>query len=325
MNELAMIAYVAHVELLTPKLEESLCFFRDVLGLHEVARQAQSIYLRAFGEYDHYSLKVTEARQAGVAHTALRAMSPQALERAVTSLATSGQGRGWIDGDRGHGRAYQFCDLDGHLFEIYYESEPYQAPWDQRAALKNQPQRTSDRGIGVRRLDHVNFFALQPSANRMFLQEHLGALLTEQLVLDEVETGSWLTFTNKAHDLVYTQDATNVAGRLHHLAYWVDNREDVLRAADIFLEHRIFIEAAPSKHAIGQGFFLYGYEPGGNRIEVTTGSYLIFAPDWQPIVWNESDRAKGQAWTVPTVASVHTYGTPHVGPSYVIKPTGAQR
>ena len=52
--------------------------------------------------------------------------------------------------------------------------------------------------------------------------------------------------------------------------------------------------------------------PKIDRIEVTSGSSLIFAPDWQPIVWNHADRAKGQAWGNPTVASFQTYGTPHV-------------
>jgi catechol 2,3-dioxygenase len=72
------------------------------------------------------------------------------------------------------------------------------------------------------------------------------------------------------------------------------------------------IEAAPSKHAIAQGFFLYGLEPGGNRIEVTTGGYFVFDPEFEPVVWTEAERAKGQAWGVKTVESFHTYGTPPV-------------
>jgi catechol 2,3-dioxygenase len=86
----------------------------------------------------------------------------------------------------------------------------------------------------------------------------------------------------------------------------------VLRAADIYLENGIWIEFAPGKHAIAQGFFLYTHEPGGTRIEIATGSYLIFDPDWEPVVWTQADRAKGQAWGTPTVASFHTYGTPVV-------------
>lgn len=307
------VAHLGHVELLTPKPEESLWYFRDVLGMQEVARQGQSVYLRAWGEYERSSLKLTESKQAGVAHTAFRAMSPQALERRVHALEASGYGRGWIDGDIGHGKAYQFADPDGHLLELYYESEKYRAPEGLRPALKNQPQRYPDRGVSVRRLDHINFLGLEPASNRVFYQERLGARSTERIVLDDgTESGTWLTFTNKTYDVVYTRDATGHAGRLHHIAYFVDNREDVLRAADIYLENGVYIEFAPGKHAIAQGFFLYALEPGGNRIEVATGGYLIFDPDWEPIIWTQAERAKGQAWGQATVASFHTYGTPVV-------------
>jgi catechol 2,3-dioxygenase len=97
------------------------------------------------------------------------------------------------------------------------------------------------------------------------------------------------------------------------VTYAVDSREDVLRAADIFLEHGVFIETGPHKHAIQQTFFLYVYEPGGNRVEVANaGARLILAPDWQPIVWTEAERAKGQAWGLKTIESFHTHGTPPV-------------
>ena len=99
---------------------------------------------------------------------------------------------------------------------------------------------------------------------------------------------------------------------LHHVAFWVDTREECLRAADIFLDNDIFIEAAPSKHGVAQGFFLYGYEPGGNRVEVTTGGYFMFDPDPEPVVWTEEERKLGQAWRVKTVEAFHTYGTPPV-------------
>ena len=53
-------------------------------------------------------------------------------------------------------------------------------------------------------------------------------------------------------------------------------------------------------------------EPGGNRIEVTTGGYFVFDPEYEPVVWTEAERRKGQAWGVKTVESFHTYGTPPV-------------
>ena len=150
-------------------------------------------------------------------------------------------------------------------------------------------------------------------ADRVFATDVLGYRLHERIELDDgTETGAWLSASIAAHELIYTADAYGARGRLHHLAFWVDTREECLRAADIWLDNDVPIEAAPSKHAIAQGFFLYGLEPGGNRIEVTTGGYFVFDPEFEPVVWTEAERAKGQAWGVKTVESFHTYGTPPV-------------
>ena len=90
-------------------------------------------------------------------------------------------------------------------------------------------------------------------------------------------------------------------------------REEILRAADIFLEAGVPIETGPHKHAIQQTFFLYVYEPGGNRVEVANaGARLVLAPDWQPVVWTEGERKKGQAWGLKTIESFHTHGTPPI-------------
>src|SRR5918994_6955640 len=108
------LAHIGHVELLTPKAEESLRFFVDVLGMEEEARDAGSAFLRGFGDYQRYSLKLTESDKAGLGHIALRAWSREALERRAAAIDASGLGIGWIDGDLGHGAAYRFSDPDGH-------------------------------------------------------------------------------------------------------------------------------------------------------------------------------------------------------------------
>jgi catechol 2,3-dioxygenase len=204
-------------------------------------------------------------------------------------------------------------DPDGHVLELLYEVERYTPPPELRPSLKNQPQRYVGRGAAIKRLDHVNVLAADVRSSRVFAQEQLGYRLHERIELDDgTETGAWLSASIAAHELIYTADAYGARGRLHHLAFWVDTREECLRAADLFLDHDVPIEAAPSKHAIAQGFFLYGLEPGGNRIEVTTGGYFVFDPEFEPVVWTEAERAKGQAWGVKTVESFHTYGTPPV-------------
>ncbi len=71
-----------------------------------------------------------------------------------------------------------------------------------------------------------------------------------------------------------------------------------------------------------QTFFLYVYEPGGNRVEVANaGARLVLAPDWKPIIWTEAERQKGQAWGLKTIESFHTHGTPPLpGPHVADEP-----
>jgi catechol 2,3-dioxygenase len=319
------IAHIHHAELLTPYPAESEAFFVELFGMQVVHRQAQSVYLRGWGETQIYGLKLTEAELPGLGHVAFRAFNPEALKRRVDAIEHTGRGGGWTDGDLGHGPAYRFTDPDGHRMEIFFESERYEPPEHLRPRLKNVPQRHVDRGAAVKRLDHVNILAADVAANRAFAVEQLGARLYEKVVLDSGdEAGAWMSFSIAAHELIYTADHGGGNGRLHHLAWFVDTREEILRAADLLLDADVPIEAAPSKHAIAQGMFLYVYEPGGNRVEITTGTQFIFDPDYEPIVWTEAERRRGQAWGVATVPTFHTYGTPDLSgalPGPPIPPT----
>ncbi|WUH97169.1 catechol 2,3-dioxygenase [Spirillospora sp. NBC_00431] len=308
------IAHVAHVELLTPEPEKSLWFFTRVMGLTENGSDGDSVYLRTWDDYEHHTLKLTAHSTSGIRRTGLRASSQEALDRRVKAIEDAGLGVGWRDGDPGLGPTYVFRDPDGHELEIYWESEWYRAPPELAPSLKNQAQAYPALGVCVRRLDHVNFLAADVEPSTDFLRDVLGGHPTEQIRLDDgTIAGRWVTFTNKSYDLVYTRDWTRSNGRLHHIAFATDTREDILRAADIFLDQGVFIETGPHKHAIQQTFFLYVYEPGGNRVELCNPcARLILAPDWKTITWTEAERAKGQAWGLKTIESFHTHGTPPV-------------
>jgi catechol 2,3-dioxygenase len=308
------IAHLGHLEMFTPKPEESVRFFVDIMGMTESGRDGDSVYLRAWDDYERHTLKLTAAKHPGMGHMGLRARSQHALERRVEALKGTEFAVGWTDGDLCHGPAFVCKDPDGHNIELYYETQWYDAPAALRPALKNQAQRFPARGCNVRRLDHWNGLAVDIKANREFFEQYLGFRLTEQIVLDTgVEAAMWMTCTNKTYDFAYTKDATGTKGRFHHITYAVNSREEVLLAADIFLEAGIKIETGPHKHAIQQTFFLYVYEPGGNRVEIANaGARLILAPDWRPIRWTETERKKGQAWGLKTIESFHIYGTPAV-------------
>ena len=308
------VAHLGHVELLTDRFEESLAFFIDVYGLTEAGREGASVYLRAWDDYEFHSLKLTAADTTGMAHCGYRTSSQAALQRRVEAIERMGLGIGWTDGDLGHGPSYRFHSPDGHVFELYWETNKYRPPEAERPALKNIAQRYHGRGAAPRRIDHFNLLATDVSAMRDFMVEALGARVTEMIRLDNGRVGGcWFTVNNKGYDMACTEDHSGARGRFHHLTYAADHRDDILRAADIFLENGVFIETGPHKHAIQGTFFLYVYEPAGNRIEIANaGARLVLDPDWETVVWTEAERRKGQAWGLKTIESFHTHGTPPV-------------
>src|SRR5579863_3794275 len=306
------IAHLGHAELLTPKPEESLWFFEEVLGMEREAQEGQSVFLRGFGDYERYCLKLTESASSGLGHIALRAFDGEALERVVESVERAGRGEGWSDGDVGHGAAYRFTDPDGRRFEVYHETDRYRPPEHLAPPMLNQFQRRTGRGVGVRRLEHMNLTSPAVRSCRLFLEDSLGYRSFEVIQLaDGREYGAWLSTTVQGHEIIYVLESTAPAGRLHHAAFWVDTREEVLRAADLFQDHGIFIEAGPAKHTPIHSFYLYVYEPGGNRIEVTSGGYLVFDPDPEgTTVWSEERYRSSRAWGRGFPPSFDTYATP---------------
>ncbi|MFF7140327.1 MFS transporter [Streptomyces nodosus] len=151
------IAHIGHVQLFTPEPDATVAFFTDYLGLTVNGRHGDTVYLRTFDDYEHHSLAVTARDRPGLGRLALRTSGEEALHRRVRAIEEAGGTGRWVEDEPGIGRLYVTTDPDGHEHALYWESEHYRAPDALRPALKNQPQAKPDRGVGVRRLDHINF------------------------------------------------------------------------------------------------------------------------------------------------------------------------
>lgn len=308
------MAHIGHAELLTPAPEASLEYFTALLGLTVVAEQGGSWYLRGYGDYEPYCLKLTAAASPGLGHMAVRAWSPEALARRVSWLKDAGVPGGWVEPEAGKGPAYEFTDPDRHRIRIYYETSKYVPQAGDRPAMKSNHQRYRGVGANVRRLEHVNLMASDVRACREFWADGLGLRTFEIIRRDDgSEDGAWLSSTVQGHEVIYVRDYLGGTGRLHHLAFWVDSREDVLRAADLMNDAGVPIEAGPSRHIPIQGFYLYTREPGGNRVEICSGGYLGFDPDDNPVVWTPTEYAAKPGWGARLPSTFRTYGTPPLG------------
>lgn len=180
--------------------------------------------------------------------------------------------------------------------------------------MKSNHSRYLGVGANVRRMEHVNLMASDVRACREFWEAGFGLRTFEIIRNDDgSEDGAWQSSTAQGHEIIYVRDHLGGRSRLHHVAFWVDSREDVLRAADLLNDAGVPIEAGPSRHIPVQGFYLYAREPGGNRVEICSGGYLAFDPDDSPVVWTSAEYAAKPGWGARLPSTFRTYGTPPLG------------
>lgn len=291
------IAKLGHVALVSEDLEKSLWFFRDTIGLEETEVVDGVHYLRAWGDFEHHTLSITAGETSYIDHIGWRTKRREDVATFAKLLEDAGTEVRWIKpGEEvAQGEAIRFELPSGHRFELYYDMEKTPADESRKSALKNQTYKSWARGVSPRRIDHVN---LQTSHDNLeivqYLQNALGFKLREYFVNpDDVQVASWLSVTNLVHDVaIISTDRSKAPNEMHHIAYWLDNAQDLLRAADILCEEDISF-VGPGKHGISQAMYIYVKDPGsGLRLEIFTNGYLIFEPDWEPVKWSYEEYLK---------------------------------
>jgi catechol 2,3-dioxygenase len=149
----------------------------------------------------------------------------------------------------------------------------------------------SPRGCSARSIDHVTVNSFDPKSDAEWYCDSLGLRFMEYATRKDDPSTSMVAFVTpvtNSHQLGLILDfaglktGTRMEGRLNHIAYWLDQREDVLRAADFLIDSGSKVEYGPARHGVGENLFLYVREPSGLRVELFSGGYLNAVPDWKP-------------------------------------------
>lgn len=322
------LSHAGSIDLGTKDIERSLWFFRDVLGMEEVERVGDVAYLRAYQELGHHSLVLRQQDDAVVNAYSFRTKRPedvelfhQELQRLEVESIEVPAGT-----ERGRGTAVRFqLPGGGHPFELYYDMEKPLAPEELRSHLPSNSSRR--RGLGVRRLDHFNIQTSPGTINQAegWVRENLGFKRREFAYLPDTTNtvmASWMSVTPQVHDLAIVANRAEKTGQLHHLAYNLENFSDALTAADILRDLDVSYGVGPGKHGIGQAMYLYVHDPGSDhRVELYSGGYLIFDPDWDPIQWRAEDYPEGLTWYGdPIDVSVGSRGRDTTGSAPLARP-----
>jgi catechol 2,3-dioxygenase len=308
------IAHIGHAELRVSDLEASREFFTEALGLFVTEESDDHVYLRAWQDWDHHTLVLTRARESGLGHVAWRVQSAEDLKEHERELKALGVEVEWLDGSTGHGDSLRFrSPTAGVPLELYWEVERFQCADPALASrLPSHPQRFAGKGVAPRRFDHANFLVNDVRAEQEWFTNVLGIRHNYYVVADdETRLGSWLAKTNVSHEIAFMRNRNQDGNRLHHVAYFLDSPDQLVRGATVLADAGYKIEWGPGAHGTSGAIFLYAFEPSGHRVEVWTGGFLLFAPDWEPIRWDSSTGPLGiEMWGSELPETYLAYGTP---------------
>lgn len=287
---MARIMRMGRVELKVLDLERSVDYYTNVIGLEETGRMGDSVYLKAWDEYDHHSVILTKSKTAGVAHIAFKVETIDDLAYFEKKIEEFGCITSRISNYTrlAEGEAVHFILPTGHHCELYHEIDVLGTAVGTR---NPHPWPLGTKGVAPHRLDHCLLTGDDLKTVTRFFVEVLNFRQSERVVVEENEelVGSFLFSSNKAHDIAFVKGPDE---KLHHAAFHVDSLHDVFKAADLLSMYEVPFDVTPTRHGITRGQTIYFFDPSGNRNEAFAGGYMAFA-DMPTITWDASKIGTG--------------------------------
>lgn len=270
-------------------LEKAAKYYSEVIGLYETARDEKNVYFKAWDEYDHHSLIITQADEAGLDHIGFKVRNEYDLEMYEHKIQAYGFKVERVSaGTRiGEGESLRFTIPTGHQIELYHHIQYVGT----NTGNKNPDPWPDDlKGMAPQRLDHCLLVGDDIEGVTKFFMEVLDFQQSEKVITVDGETviGSFLFRTNTAHDIAFIKGPN---GKLHHIGFYLDEWSEIRKAADIMVKRGVMIDEGPTRHGITRGTTVYFFDPSGNRNEVFCGGYATYE-DFPTITWTEDEIAK---------------------------------
>ncbi len=292
---------LGHVNLRVLDMEAALNHYINVNGMiQEHVDDAGNVYLKCWDEWDKYSIILSPADEAGMNHIAYKVREDADLDAYRQRITDYGieveeLAAGTLPS---LGRALKFTVPSGHEMWLYAEKEYVGTSV---GTLNPDPWPDDLKGAGVHWVDHALLmcpFDPEQGINTVaevskFMSEVLDFYLVEQVMVGpdgSIQLATWMSCSNTPHDIAFVGGP--VTG-IHHVAYFLDNWNDVLHAADVMSKNRVKIDVTPQRHGITRGYTIYYFDPSGNRNETFGGLGYLAQPDRPVTTWTEDELGAG--------------------------------
>lgn len=294
---------LGYIHLRVTDLADAKRHYVDTLGMQIVSEEPGKLTLKAWDEWDHHSLVLTETG-VGLEKLGYKVSNVDDLARYENRIQAFGcTSERMSKGDNaGVGDGVRFEAPSGHTIEIYSEIEFT----DTAVGLLNPdlfPRHLV--GVGVPRVDHALLKAEDLPLSERFWQEVMDFRVAERLVTDTSDDadllGTWMFCQHKTHDIAFVAGEN---GKLHHFAYKLQDWNAIRHAGAIFSMDDVPVGFGPEIHGLSRGDTIYFWDPSGNRNEVFSGGYETY-PDFPTITWTADATDRAVAYISREIADNH--------------------
>lgn len=278
------------IQMRVTNLDESVAFYRDVLGLDVVGKTSDGrVMFKTFDEFDHHSVVLRAAPESGFDYVAFKVTDAETLEELKAATEAFGYPVDIASDEQpGYGKRYGFTLCTGHRIELYAEVDMAE---NIPMLLNPDPWIDPPRGMKAQRFDHLLLYGPNIGEAVRYFTEVLGMFYPEYCnTPDGKPFAYWLTGGNKAHDIAFVE--YEKPNTIHHHAFYLEDWNAIGHAADLIGKHRVKRDVGPTRHAITRGQTIYFFEPSGNRIETYAGGYAAY-PDNPKRQWTVDEIGRG--------------------------------
>lgn len=279
------------IQLRVTDFEKTVEHYVERIGLDEVSREDDKVYLKAWDEFDHHSVVLRKADHAGMDFFAFKVDSEETLADFRKKIEEYGLEVWDVPAGEqpGFGPRIAFMIASGHRIELYAQVELA----EEHPPITNPEIVPRElRGMKAIRFDHGLLYGPNIQEVKKFFTEVLDFSVAEQVDKEDPEEqmAIWMTCSNKAHDIAFVEYPE--PGKFHHIAFMLESWYDIGNAADIMARYDISIDVGPTRHGITRGQTIYFFDPSGNRCEVYAGGYQHY-PDNPVRNWTPDQIGKG--------------------------------
>lgn len=283
---------ISHATFETPDLERQIDYHVNVLGLSLVGREDGRAFLATGTGVPTTVLEQGEtARCTRIAFQ----IDPAADLGAVThALAAKG-----IAAERrnaavpGIGETLSFKDPNGTTLEVFAQSEFV-------------PEDPTPKGFTPLKLGHLAFKVNDIQSVVRFYSEVLGFKVSDW-------RQDFFVFMRCSPDHHTVNFATAPKIKMHHIAYELKDKAEMLRACDFLGRHNRPIIWGPGRHVIGDNVFTYHRDPDGHIVELYTELARIDSEDlgyFVPRPWRNDRPYRPTVWGPDTLGNLWGPGAP---------------